>query len=97
MIGGIGGVVGGTFHAICQMPFIHVILLIAIYLVWKCFRGDCWFENCGRPDDFLPAKEARTQRVASKKEKDLYAKIEEIVQKNIGVSVRDLVSAHGVL
>ena len=48
MIGGlIGGFVGGTFSIISQLPFIPGLILVAsLYLVWRCFQGDCWFANC---------------------------------------------------
>ena len=48
MIGGIiGGFIGGTFNAIGQLPFIPgLILVAALYLVWRCFQGDCWFAKC---------------------------------------------------
>ena len=48
MIGGlIGGFIGGTFSVISQLPFIPGLILVAsLYLVWRCFQGDCWFANC---------------------------------------------------
>jgi hypothetical protein len=48
MIGGlIGGFIGGTFGVISQLPFIPgLILVAALYLVWRCFQGDCWFAKC---------------------------------------------------
>ena len=92
MIGGmIGGFVGGTFNTICQMPFIPgAILAIAIFLVWKCFNGDCWFENCRAVHDDTPRPSPK-QPKPTKKSKELYTKIDEIVQKNLGMSVKDLV------
>lgn len=93
----IGGVVGGTFNAICQLSFISgAILAIAIFLVWRCFNGECWFGNCNARKETPEEcpQEHKVKEAPSKKSRDLYAKIEEIVQKNLGMSAQDLIFAN---
>lgn len=105
MIGGlIGGFIGGTFSVISQLPFIPgLILVAALYLVWRCFQGDCWFVNCrglrgahnpGDLDSCQQNKEGLTpEKPVSAKHAELRTKISEIVRKNLGMSLKDFVNS----
>lgn len=93
IMGIVGGVVGGAFNSVCQMSFVSgMVLFIAIYLVWKCFKGDCWFEHCSTRDIESPARIMSSYE--KNKSRDLYIKISEIVQKNLGISAKELVLNH---
>ncbi len=111
MIGGlIGGFIGGTFSVISQLPFIPGLILVAsLYLVWRCFQGDCWFANCrglstellnpstellNPSDKLLNSREPDGMaQPTSAKHKELRAKISEIVKKNLGMSLKDFVNS----
>lgn len=110
MIGGlIGGFIGGTFSVISQLPFIPgLILVAALYLVWRCFQGNCWFANCrgssktmlepncasSELDSCQPHKEGLTsKKPVSTKHAELRTKISEIVRKNLGMSLKDFVNS----
>jgi hypothetical protein len=102
MIGGlIGGFIGGTFSVVSQLPFIPGLILVAsLYLVWRCFQGDCWFANCrglrGAPHDpgeLDPCQAYKSEGLKSRRHAELRTKISAIVQKNLGMSLKDFVNS----